>query len=195
MRYRMNLVPDGYREKRAVDFGRLALALLLGGVLAFLAGVGILYEKRAIDLSRSLSLLTYQKSQLQLEAGSAQIALDRIAGIQSRDQAEREVLAQLDSFLTERVLWSRVMAQVTYLVPEGVWLTSVSSSGAGGARTLVFKGNALSNQWVARFLFFLENHPEFTRVTLTYSRKEQSGAAEVYGFEVTAELAPRLGRV
>jgi Tfp pilus assembly protein PilN len=195
MRYRMNLVPDSYREKKVVDLGRMALVLLLAGWTALLAMLGILYQERVLALRKGVALLAYQKSRLALEEGATQKALDRIAGIRDRDLAEREVLSQLDGFLVDRVLWSRVMAQATFLVPEGAWLTSISSSGAGGRRTITFKGNALSNQWVARFLFFLENHPEFTAVRLGYARQAGAGRGETCEFEVSAELAPRLGKV
>ncbi len=194
MRIRMNLIPDSYREKKAVDLGRMALILALAVWVALLAGVGILYQRRALDLQKGVALLAYQKSQLTLEEGATQKALDRIAGIRDRDLAEREILSQLDGFLGDRVLWSRVMAQVTFLVPDGVWLTSISSSGSGGKRVLVFKGSALSNQWVARFLFFLENHPEFTAVRLEFSRQAGPAEREIYNFEVSADLAPRLGK-
>lgn len=195
MRYRFNLVPDDFRGRGFFDRGAFFLILILAVYIAGLAGVGIQYEKRYINLQNSLKQLNYQKNQLLFDEQSAKQILDRINNLQTMEIRDRKTLNLISDLVRDRIQWTRTFAQLTHLVPEGAWLQSMSSTGDGASRRMVFRGMALSNQWVARFLFFLENHPDFSDVRLEYSRISKLGTQEVYSFEVKAQMTQDPGRI
>lgn len=195
MKYRFNLLPDSYRPKMVMEIGRTFIVMVLVVFSLLLVAIGIMYEKRFIEIQNSITRLNYQKNQLLFDEGQAQKVLERIDDIQARDSRDRQILKVLDSLVNDRIMWSRTMAQITYIVPDGAWLSSISSSGVGSERLLKFRGTALSNKWVARFLFYLENHPDFSGVRLEYSRLVKVGNRELYNFEVEAKLHPPAGRI
>ena len=188
MRYRFNLVPESFRSRGLKDTGSILMVLILSLYLLGLVGMGILYEKRLESLQDSLALLDFQKNQLLFDERSADRTLVEILGIQEQEREERRLLSLLGNLVSGRILWWKTMAQITHIVPEGVWLQSVSSTGEGFSRRMVFRGHALSNQLVARLLFLLENHPDFSGVGLEYSRLAKIGSHEVYSFEVRATM-------
>lgn len=194
MRYRFNLVPDSYKVRRAVDMGNFFLIITLSLFLAGISGIGILYEKKFVTQQNSLKRLNYQKNQLLFDERSADQILGRISRIQIREVQDRKVLNLINELVSRRILWSKTMAQITHIVPEGAWLQSLTSTGEGTSRNIVFRGMAASNQWVARLLFFLENHPDFSNVRLEYSRLTKIGEREVYSFEVKVEMTQGAGR-
>lgn len=194
MRYRFNMIPEGYAPRRFVDLGTFFLIIVLALYISGLTGLGILYEKRYVNLVNSLAQLNYQKNQLLFDEQSAKKILDRITRIQEQDVRDRKILNLLNDLVDRRIMWSRTMAQVTHIVPDGTWLQSMSSTGEGTSRRMVFRGMAASNQWVARFLFFLENHPDFSEVRLEFSRLAKVGDRELYSFEVNARMSQIEGR-
>jgi Tfp pilus assembly protein PilN len=195
MKYRFNLVPESYRMRRIVDRGNFLLVVVLLLFLAGLAGIGILYEKRFVTLQGSLARLNYQKNQLLFDERTADQILARISEIQTQEVKERKVLNLIKDLLRQRIQWSKTMAEITHIVPDGAWLQSMSSTGEGASREIVFRGVALSNQWVARFLFLLENHPDFSNVRLEYSRIAKVGERDLYSFEVKVAMAQDTGRI
>ncbi|MFV2081808.1 MAG: PilN domain-containing protein [bacterium] len=194
MKYRFNLLPDSFKPRDIMEMGRWFVFLVLFLFTVGLVMIGIMYEKRFIDIQRSITRLNYQKNQLLFDEGETQKVLVRIEAIQAKDSRDRQILKILDSLVNERIMWSRTMAQITYIVPDGAWLNSISSSGSGVERTIKFRGTALSNKWIARFIFYLENHSDFSGVRLEYSRLLKVGGREVYSFEVIANLRPPSGR-
>lgn len=194
MKYRFDLTPDDLKIRSAVDMGTMFLAIVLALYIAGLIGIGILYEKRFIDLQDSLTQLNFHKNQLLFDEQAAGQILNRITRIQDREIKDRKVLALINDLVNNRIQWTRTLAQLSHVVPDGAWLQSMSSTGEGPTRRIVFRGMALSNQWVARFLFFLENHPDFYDVQLEYSRLSKIAAREVYSFEIRSRMTQNRGR-
>jgi len=195
MKYRFNLVPENYRMRRLIDRGNFFLIIVLSLYLAGLTSIGILYEKRFVKLQDSLARLNYQKNQLLFDERTADQVLARISQIQMKEIQDRKILNLINDLVSKRIQWSKTMAEITHIVPEGAWLQSMSSTGEGANREVVFRGMALSNQWVARFLFFLENHPDFSNVRLEYSRIAKIGDRDLYSFEVRVEMTQDTGRI
>lgn len=188
MRYRLNILPEESRTGKFADLSLFTVVLIFVLYLAGLAGIGVLYEKRYITAVNTLTSLNYQKNQLLFQEQSAGRILERINQIQIRRSKDRNLVKVLNDLVERRIEWSGVMAQITHIVPDGVWLQTMSSTGEGRARRVQFRGMGTNNQWVARFLFYLENHPDFSDVKLEYSRLTKIGEKELFSFEVNALL-------
>ncbi|NOY86211.1 MAG: hypothetical protein GXP52_02775 [Deltaproteobacteria bacterium] len=194
MKYRTNLLPGNVKAGKTLQSGNLIMVLLVVFFITGLVTIGVMYERRFIAIQEGIASLNFQKNQLLFEEDKAKEVLSRIESIQARQAEDGKVVKLLEGLVRGRILWSRVLAQTTYIVPKGVWLNFLSSSGSEAGRKLVFRGTALSNKWVARFLFYLENHPDFSGVSLEYSRLTKMGGKDLYSFEAHAVLSSTAGR-
>jgi Tfp pilus assembly protein PilN len=204
-----NLMPrEGENEQKAASAGiaRIALALLGILVVAGLAGGYMLMggrvgekQSRADDLRAQLAEVTAQAPN-QGDGGATTAAL---AG---QGQARTAALADA---LSSRVAWDRILREFALVVPEGVWLTTLSSgtgAAADGAAaapaSFTIAGAAESHESVALLLSRLSVLPEFASVQLQSSARgggeegaEGEGAAPesgptTYSFSIVATLTP-----
>jgi Tfp pilus assembly protein PilN len=116
-------------------------------------------------------------------------------------------LTALNSALGEQVAWDRVLREVSLVLPEDVWLSSLgaASAGASGAasttstpeaatgRTVTFNGFTYSQESVARLLRRLALVPHFGNVKLEKSSVTTVGSQQIYGFTVLADVATGAG--
>ncbi|MGH3041049.1 MAG: PilN domain-containing protein [Gaiellaceae bacterium] len=207
-----DLMPkDVEREKAAGSpaFLKIVLALVAILVLAALAGAYMLMDARAKERQSIADDLRAQLAEI-----TAQAAPDAQQGDGATLAAEGQArTAALSDALATRVAWDRILREFSLVIPEGVWLTSLSSAaptapatGAAaptapaGDATLTIEGNASSQAHVARLLSRLEVVPEFSSVQLQSSARTggdeaEGGAASAnpleVGFSITATIAPK----
>jgi Tfp pilus assembly protein PilN len=121
-----------------------------------------------------------------------------------RQEAERKLTA-VKGLLKDRILWSEVFREVSFIVPPGVWLTSIEAAEPGsvvaggassGARLLQategkqvkFSGFAKSNAAVTQFIAALERSEHFTEISLVYSQRNPEPGSQQVNFEIAANL-------
>jgi Tfp pilus assembly protein PilN len=117
----------------------------------------------------------------QLDAARAELALvpppaptqgvDGTAGLAGEEAAR---VAALQGALNGRVGWDRVLREVSLVLPEDVWLSSLSlalPTGAPQSREFQIAGNAYSHEGVARLLSRLALIPDLSNVALVTSAK------------------------
>jgi len=104
--------------------------------------------------------------------------------------------------LTGRVAWDRVLRQVSLVLPEDVWLTSLSASAptsassagaatapaAPGASGFTLVGSTYSQDGVARFLSRLAVVPDLANVRLLSSQSDAATARNLVGFTIVADV-------
>ncbi len=86
----------------------------------------------------------------------------------------RQLRAQQDSAVT-------IMDELSKRLPDWVWLTEVSFQG----QTIQIKGNALSNNLIADYIYNLENSPHLTMVNLISSTQRSVQNAQFLEFSMT----------
>jgi len=117
-------------------------------------------EKKQILLKREVDAILQQREQLQQQM--AALAATTLPGETGQRFLTEEAL------LKERVVWSRVLVEVSRVVPEGVWMTGFENSAEQGVR---FDGFATSYQKVTDLMSSLETSPLFQDVLLDFSRQ------------------------
>ncbi|MGH3030463.1 MAG: PilN domain-containing protein [Gaiellaceae bacterium] len=200
-----NLLP---REEAAERSVRLGLAQVLVALLGLLvvAGLGTGYlfmGARVADKQAQVDDLRARVADLDVPSEAPAEAPD--PSLATEGEARTAALA---GALTGRVAWDRVLREVTLVVPEDVWLTSVTAqtpgaaaaggapaqptdpaAAAGNAMTIV--GTAESQEAVARFLARLGVVPELVSVQLQTSAAEiQESGARFFTFTVVATVDP-----
>jgi Tfp pilus assembly protein PilN len=204
-----DLMPkEGEREKTAASpaFLKVVLALVAILVLAGLAGAYMLMGARAQDRQATADDLRAQLAEL-----TAQAAPDADEGEATIAGESQVRTAALSDALSARVAWDRILREFSLVLPESVWLTSLSStSGTAtttpgavpttvGDGTFTINGFATSQADVALLLSRLEVIPEFSSVQLQSSARgadatTEGGAAgnpEDFSFSIVATIVPK----
>jgi Tfp pilus assembly protein PilN len=132
----------------------------IGMFLVFLIVFYIQDEKKQILLKREVDAILQQRQQLQ----------QQMAALTSATLPGEEVGRFLtgEALLKERVMWSRILVEVSRVVPEGVWITGLENNPAQGVR---FDGFAVSYQKLTELMSSLEASPLFQDVLLDFSRQ------------------------
>jgi Tfp pilus assembly protein PilN len=105
-------------------------------------------------------------------------------------------LTALNTALGEQLAWDRVLRDVSLVLPDDVWLSSLgATTGIAGTpeapagRTVTFNGFTYSQESVARLLRRLALAPHFGNVKLQKSSVTTVGSQQIYGFTVLADVA------
>ncbi len=202
-----NLMPkEGDREKKAGTspaLVKVALALVAFLVLAGLAGAFMLMDARVAERQSRADDLRAQLAELTAQAGPGQN--QGAASLAGEGQART---AALQDALSARVAWDRILREFSLVLPDGVWLTTLSSSAAGagatpgqpttaaaGEGTFTISGFAESQEEVALLLSRLSVVPEFSSVLLQSSGRGADGTGEAgadqgdFSFSIVATIS------
>ena len=205
-----NLMPkEDEREKAAASpaFLKVVVALVAILVLAGLAGAYMLMGARAQERQAVADDLRAQLAELTVQAAPDEEP--DVATLTAEGQART---AALSDALAARVAWDRILREFSLVLPDGVWLTTLSSSSAVAAAsgavvtetssqgTFTINGFATSQEDVALLLSRLEVIPEFSSVQLQSSSRgadataeggaSPSGDPQDFSFAIVATIAP-----
>jgi Tfp pilus assembly protein PilN len=120
---------------------------------------------------------------------------------QSGLAAERDQrFTALNDVMAKRLAWDRLLREVSLVLPEDVWLSSLAAGGATptdasatstaapAAQTLTFNGFTYSQESVARLLNRLALVPDLGNLKLQKSSVTEVGSQQIYGFTILADL-------
>ncbi len=202
-----NLLPtEGSRQP--LQRAHAAAAGTAVGALVVLAAVAWMYALANADLAEtraSHDALRNEVAGLDLTAAPP-AEKGRAKLIEERTQRK----AALASALAKRVAWDRILREVSLVIPEDVWLASVSAklpesdpsgegSAAGGGDAeaastpttlLMISGYTRSQRGVARLLGRLSLVPAFAAVQLISSTEVEIDGQKVMNFSLAASLKP-----
>jgi len=197
----VNLLPrdapvKSFAANRGVAFGGVGGAALVTAVLAtmVLGAGGAVSEKQAELDSLHAQIAAVPRPVEQNTGGDAQLAVEKGARV-----------GALSLALNGRVAWDRVLRQVSLVLPEDVWLTTLSATapaaaaaaaeeGASGGTGFTLVGSTYSQDGVARFLSRLSVVPDLANVRLMSSQSVLVGRRELVQFTVLADVrAPGAG--
>ena len=164
------------------------VAALLGAMFMMGSGKVAAQQRKLDDLNR-----IYQALPPPPVGPSA--AQQQLAGEQSAR------VSALSTALTSRVAWDRVFREFSLVLPDDVWLTTltakspvspltnVSTSSAGGAPSqFTIQGRTYSHDGVARLLSRLQVVPDLTNVQLQSSTLAKVGGQDVVEFSIAADI-------
>ena len=164
------------------------VAAVLGAMFMIGSGKIAAQQRKLDDLNR-----TYQA--LPPPPAGPSAAQQQLAGEQSAR------VTALSTALTSRVAWDRVFREFSLVLPEDVWLTSltakspispvtnVATSTPGGAPSqFTIQGRTYSHDGVARLLSRLQVVPDLTNVQLLSSTLSKVGGQDVVDFSIAADI-------
>jgi hypothetical protein len=133
----------------------------------------------------SLFLLIFLFAGFHIQDGKKQIMLQKEVEriLQQRDQLRQQIEGLMgnpvsttgtgsplmdDPDLKERIAWSRLLQELSLVVPDGIWMTGFEN---GAGQTVQFSGFASSHQRVTDLIASLESSRYFQDVLLEFSRQ------------------------
>jgi Tfp pilus assembly protein PilN len=203
----VNLLPRQHIEKRREAPNPVILVAAIGGASVVLALVaGVLLANRSVDRQRQ-----------QLAAARAELAVTPAHHVSAKTNAFRSaVLSQrqqrslaLASALGKRVAWDRILRRFALVLPNDVWLTSLTgtvpldatptvtptttpSALPPAATALTIQGYTYSQAGVARLLERLAVLPDLKNVQLQNSQSATVDGQPVFNFTIVSDI--RKGR-
>jgi Tfp pilus assembly protein PilN len=158
------------RAKKAFPLTSIFILLLLA-----ILGAAFFLQKRMISQERD-RLQTAQAEKKKLEYVVAKLAeLEKQKAVFERKIGLiNQLRAQQDSAVV-------ILDELSKKLPDWVWLTDVSSQG----QMIQIKGNALSNNLIADYIYNLESSAHFANVNLISSTQKTGRSAQFLEFSLT----------
>jgi Tfp pilus assembly protein PilN len=183
----VNLLPrdDGRARSRQTN------PVAVGGVAAFVAMTAIL---AALFLITSAGVADKQE---RLDAAQERLAATPVpppapASASALEQEKGQRITALSAALAKRMAWDRVLRELSLVLPEDVWLSTLSAKApaqAAGAPAAGFTitGQTYSHDGVARLLARLAVVPHLSNIQLQHSSQAASeGGRKVVEFSIQA---------
>jgi Tfp pilus assembly protein PilN len=146
--------------------------VLLGGVIAAVAATGIL---AAVFLTVSTGVADRQE---RLDAAKAELDATPVpppadASASTLEQEKSKRVVALSTALGKRIAWDRVLRELSLVLPDDVWLATLSAKApgdaAGAPAGFTITGKTYSHDGVARLLARLAVVPHLSGVQLQHS--------------------------
>jgi Tfp pilus assembly protein PilN len=203
----VNLLPRQHVEQKRERPNAVALGAALGGAAVLLVLVaGFLLASRSVDRQRQA--LADARAVLAATPAHKLSAKTQSFRATLLSQREQRSLA-LAAAIGKRVAWDRILRRVALVMPDDVWLQSLTASvpldaAAPVAATttssalpatptaLTIQGYTYSQDGVARLLERLEVVPDLENVQLQTSQSAQIGNQTVINFTIVSDI--RKGR-
>jgi Tfp pilus assembly protein PilN len=201
----VNLLPrdQGRRRKTRAEQAPLVVGLgLLLVVAVALSAAFLMASAKASDKETELASL---QGQLRVLGPAPKGPSPIEAGLAGQEKAR---VAALTSALSRRVSWDRVLREFSLVLPDDIWLTSLSArspaspasaapapaKAPGAAPTgLTVNGYTYSHDSVARLLSRLSVLPDLENVQLQRSTLAEVGTQTVVQFTILADVRPPEG--
>jgi Tfp pilus assembly protein PilN len=199
----VNLLPRDHGRQRTVT--KESVPVLVGGctfllVAAVLGAMFMMGSGKIASAQRDVDDLNRQFQALPPPPPGPSAAQQQLAGEQSAR------VSALTTALGSRVSWDRVFREFSLILPDDVWITSLSAkspispvtnaSSASGTTTptmFTINGRTYSHDGVARLLSRLQVVPDLTNVQLVSSTRSMVGKQPVVDFQIVADIASGTG--
>ena len=190
----VNLLPRDERRQRKQP-GVVALTAVLGSVLvtAVLAGLFLMTSSTVSDRQANVDALRAEQAAIP----PAEQPTADTSGLENEKSQRVTVLSKA---LATRVAWDRIMRELSLVLPEDIWLESLTAAAADPnfvptpgntvppQGTFTITGYSYSHDGVARLLARLAVVPQLQRPSLGSSTLDTTKARSVVKFTISAAL-------
>jgi Tfp pilus assembly protein PilN len=193
----VNLLPKDHAQKGKGLPSTPVLVGICSGVLVF-ALLGADFMMQSAKVTKEQQTLDSLQARVDAlppapagpSAGTTQLASEHSARV-----------AALSAALSNRVAWDRVFRELSLILPDDVWLTSLNAQApvspassstpaptTGQPTGFVMQGHTYSHDGVARLLSRLQLIPDLQHVTLVSSTLGEIGGQSVVEFSIAADI-------
>jgi Tfp pilus assembly protein PilN len=198
----VNLLPKDHAQKGAgLPSAPVLVGMCAGVLLAAILGADFMMQSGKVSKEqRNLEALQARVDALPPapsgpSAGTTQLATEHSARV-----------AALSAALSNRVAWDRVFREFSLVLPDDVWLTSLTAHSpvspaasttpapsTGQPTGFLIQGHTYSHDGVARLLSRLQLIPDLQNVTLVSSTLGEVAGQDVVEFSIAADIRTAAG--
>lgn len=142
---------------------KFLLPVFLSVVVVLFGGLYLQESRKKILLKNEVESIMIQRDQLRAQIAALGASL---GGEETPEINPPSSLKDLN--VEKKIVWSRILLEVSLVVPEGVWMTRFESDAGDGVR---FEGFAASYKNLTDLISSLEGSAYFQDVFLEYSRQ------------------------
>jgi Tfp pilus assembly protein PilN len=209
----INLLPRDEKRRTGPSIPTPVALTALGGLIVVTALLGLLIVSAHGTVKNRQLELAQKQAELAAVPVPAQNELQQQDALVT-DQKAR--VAALNSALSKRIAWDRVFREFALVLPDDVWLLSLSAKAPtlgttvppaaaspttttsstpsapalGGELGFTIEGYTYSHDAVARLLSRLGVVPDLEQVQLVTSERAQLGGREIIHFRIAANVRP-----
>lgn len=186
----INLIPEDIKQLKSVKKKRSLIIIFL---IFYVIGLGTIYfheNGKINDTLYKIDEVEKKRAEVMSQNIKYKEVIERVTLLQKREADIKKRLDVIGSILDTKMPWSEILKDITHVIPDGIWFTSLSTYDLtkGAGKGMKFIGTAISTSNIAEFIFVMENYHFFKNISLTYSQKKESPIKDLYDFEVTAEV-------
>ena len=186
-RIEINLLPVQYRRKR-VRVDRILCRRVVWPTIAFMillvAGIGW-----SMNLTMDRDRLEGELDTIKKTIASKQTLLDEIKKLEADKAVIERKNAALRSIQVSRQRWIVIFENISYVLPENTWITSIEEKGGRLEMTAV----TFQFADVAFYMTELQKQVAITNVRLKKIRTVRVAKAKAFEFNLSVGLAENIG--
>ena len=176
---KINLLP---RKKKAVTIGPdLSIAIIC---LIVLLGVGIFVR---VQCKSKISTLQEQITSTKLQIENSKIEVEKINNLKKDKKKLQQKLDLIKDMKCRQKGPSKLLNEIAKIIPENVWLTSLSSNGP----QLSLEGMSLTANTIAHFMKTLESTADLQQIELDKITQTTVADRKVKKFKITCNIKGR----
>jgi Tfp pilus assembly protein PilN len=204
---RINLLPPEIAERRRV---RQQAALLIVVGVAFVFLLAAIWFVRNLEIGRQEQRLAEARA----EAQELEAEIAKRSEIRELEEQVKERQQTLAALMVGDIAWSRLLIELSMIIPGDSWLTSLTAQAqeeaAEGAPaeqppaevpaeegalpprlgTLIFAANTFDFPGVSKWITRLQGLKSLQNIWVPSATKAQIGTRDVITFTSTADLSP-----
>ncbi len=177
---KVNLVPQEILDKEAQKQQALQVGVVMGVFVLVLAGVSFGHYYKKVKLVKELAEMEAQLKKLE-------VIVQQVEALEAKASAVRARLNVMEDLIKSRELYPGFMTDLLKTFPPGVWLTSLTTTGAGKGLTVSMGAMARTPEDVSEWLRTLQKSERFSNPTIGAINM---GAAGGNSFAMNAVYAP-----
>jgi Tfp pilus assembly protein PilN len=201
----VNLLPRDDRRRRGPTISTPVAVTAIGGFTLVVALLGLLFVSAQGNVKSRQLELAQKQDELAAIPVPAQSQVQQQDALVADKQAR---VAALNAALSRRVAWDRVLREFALVLPDDVWLQTMSAtaptaatatdaatassssapSSLGGQLGFTIEGYTYSHDAVARLLTRLSLIPDLEQVQLVTSEQAKLGERSIVHFKISANV-------
>lgn len=184
----VNLLPKSLKTSSGPDLQK--------GLVSAWAVAAVALSLATILEIRNATAKENQYEQLAESARSMGASVQEITTkVKTSEEANRKV-KETKEFLETRITWTEALKELTLVVPDSVWLLSLTTKTAADRNQyLEIVGEAPTQRKIANFLETLETSYFFREVVMKKSEKLPDVAPDLYRFSFEVEVPQLAAKV
>ncbi len=179
----INLLPKVERKRVEIKWLSLLAIILFIGALVLFAFVYIGKTSEVTSKKKELQQVKDRVTIIEEQIAELKVIAEKVQALDEEHKKLEEQKKVLNEFLSTRLVWSDIIANITSLIPQDkVWLTNLSLR----KDDIRIQGIALENKDVAQMMVNLKASPYLSDVDLQEVSKAEIGNNVVREFIIVS---------